>query len=462
MQTLGLLAQFAGVSLVAGIWQGLVLAGSVWLCLRMVSKTPASLRFAIWTVVLVTIAMLPFAEGLLHKNTSGVVGTSLPGTFQIDARWSLLLAAVWIGLSLFRAGDLAIHALRLRSLRRRSTPIVDGRCAALLGDGRRVELCTSTEVDKPSVIGFLAPRILIPVWLYGQLEDAELEQIVLHEMEHLRRRDDWLNLLQKLSLVVFPLNPILVWVERRLCFERELACDDGVLRRTRAPRAYATCLTNLAERGLGHRGLSLSLGALGNVVRESELAQRVHRILRRETTLSPIGSRILTGAVALGLIGGSAGLANCPQVISFVTAAPVQHAEMRLAPPTQARFSNTVRAENVVFHADQQPHLSLLKASLPETKPSIVPATKRASTRKHRRTAVPALQQLAVNEAYFPGVDPALPDVGRANDGGWVVLSSWTEADRPRLILPVATDQKLSAPRYAAVPTAGGWLIIQL
>jgi beta-lactamase regulating signal transducer with metallopeptidase domain len=28
----------------------------------------------------------------------------------------------------------------------------------------------------------------------------------MHEMEHLRRADDWTNLLQKLALVFFPLN----------------------------------------------------------------------------------------------------------------------------------------------------------------------------------------------------------------------------------------------------------------
>ncbi|MEI4861539.1 M56 family metallopeptidase, partial [Klebsiella pneumoniae] len=80
---------------------------------------------------------------------------------------------------------------------------------------------------------------LIPDWLFARMTAGELEQIVMHEAEHLRRRDDWTNLLQKLCLVLFPLNPALVWMERRLCREREMACDEGVIRMTRAPRAYA-------------------------------------------------------------------------------------------------------------------------------------------------------------------------------------------------------------------------------
>ncbi len=89
---------------------------------------------------------------------------------------------------------------------------------------RRAELCVSDEVDRPTVIGFFAPKILIPTWLVEKLTATELEQIVLHEAGHLGRADDWMNLLQKIALVVFPLNPALAWVERRLCFERELAC----------------------------------------------------------------------------------------------------------------------------------------------------------------------------------------------------------------------------------------------
>ena len=113
-----------------------------------------------------------------------------------------------------------------------------------------VEICTTTTLQRPSVIGFLKPRILIPDWLFARLTAGELEQIVLHEAEHLRRRDDWTNLLQKLCLVLFPLNPALVWIERRLCREREMACDEGVIKITHAPRAYASCLARLAERGL--------------------------------------------------------------------------------------------------------------------------------------------------------------------------------------------------------------------
>ena len=161
--------------------------------------------------------------------------------------------------------------------------------------------------------------MLIPVEMFGRLTAAELEQIVLHEVGHLRRADDWINLLQKIGLVVFPLNPALVWVERRLCFERELACDDGVLRLTKAPKAYATCLTTLAEHRLERRGLSLSLGAWE---RQSELSRRVHSILRWREGMGRTQARVVVSVLALGLLGGATGMARCPQLVSFSAATP--------------------------------------------------------------------------------------------------------------------------------------------
>src|SRR5882757_4682194 len=242
------LSQFAGASLISGIWQGFLLAAAVGFSLRLVPKTTAALRFAIWTAVFLVIALLPWLESFRHGHKAGPAAASI---IHLDSHWSVAIVVVWLALSLFRAGDLILHALRLRSLRKRST-VVETSCDVLTActDLRRVQLCTSPDVDRPSVIGFFSPRILIPAWLFDQLSPVELEQVLLHELEHLRRGDDWLNLLQKLSLVLFPLNPVLVWIERRLCYERELACDDGVLRRTKAPKAYATCLTSLAERGL--------------------------------------------------------------------------------------------------------------------------------------------------------------------------------------------------------------------
>ncbi|MGH9590018.1 MAG: M56 family metallopeptidase, partial [Terracidiphilus sp.] len=237
---------------------------------------------------------------------------------QLSAAWSFLIAALWLAASLYRAADLALHSLHLRKLWKTAIPVEIDPASLPRSLGRLsqpiVQICTTGELERPSVIGFFAPRILIPDWLFLRLTSGELDQIVLHETEHLRRRDDWTNLLQKLCLVLFPLNPGLAWIERRLCREREMACDDGVIRVTRAPRAYAACLASLAERGLERRAGMLSLGAWHA---RPELVRRVHSILRRKHALSPLAARALLGALGCVLLAGAITLARCPRLVAF-------------------------------------------------------------------------------------------------------------------------------------------------
>jgi Zn-dependent protease with chaperone function len=367
----------------------------------------------------------------------------------ISDRWSLAIAALWVLAALARAIDLAIHTARLRRLWKSATPIAmdESLCAALLirpvnsvsashpfrgrnqdadpstpvaaatfaqedgarclylwagsialesrrgiGNGgrqTRFELCTTRELDRPSVIGFFAPRILIPEWLLERLSRQELEQVVLHEAEHLRRRDDWTNLLQKLCLVVFPLNPALGFIERSLCREREMACDEGVVRQTQAPRAYAACLAGLAERHMERRAEALSLGARAKALtlsafeRRTELARRVHSILARRSTIDPLASRALVGAVGCALAVGAVMLARCPQLIAFVPAEPQMTAEAR-----QAEFAQMVpeelRGDKVIAPADS--HFRAMNAM------AIVPGTAGRNATNYRVTALKAGQ----------------------------------------------------------------------
>jgi hypothetical protein len=265
----------------------------------------------------------------------------------------------------------------------------------------------------------------------------------LHEVGHLRRRDDWINLLQKVSLVLVPLNPVLMWIERRLCLERELACDDDVLRLTKAPKAYATCLTNLAEERLGRRAAALSLGAWE---KKSELARRVHSILLGGKRMGAAQARVVMGVVVLGLLGGSAELARCPQLVSFSRAALPVSAE------AQSSSGPGLGYVPVAFHASDNvsgvPRETLLKASMPVDRgrrpmnPTVV---------KHRRAAVHnwVLQRSRQDRAGVQQVR------------GWVMLTSWEEPERPGMVLSV-TQERVIFTSYAAVPTAGGWLVIQL
>jgi hypothetical protein len=340
------------------------------------------------------------------------------------------------------------------------------------------------------VIGFFAPKILIPGWLLGKLSAAELKQIVLHEAGHLGRADDWMNLLQKIALVIFPLNPALAWVERRLCFERELACDERVLRETGAPKAYAACLATLAEYRLGRRGVALALGALG---RESELAQRVGRILRRGELMKPLHAKLVLGGAMLGLLAGVAGLERCPQVVGFAATTRVAttgNRELGIGIPTAA---SGFGYKDVVFRPETEHGVRasglVVSSHVPEARRGHSGAM--PTTQRHTPVAdVPATDEaLRVGAVETAARESVMGWQTGQNEGHlmeWVEVRSWVNADGSQLVMTTVqtsdmdlrTGSERAAIRqrqvnsgqaqsdqarpYAAVPVQGGWIVFQL
>lgn len=429
-------AQAVAPAAVAALWQGAAVAIALVLCLRLAPRVSAAHRFAAWSAGFAVVACLPLLPLLAHFPAANA-GPSLSAAaarpwLQLDSRWGFAIAALWLAATAFRAAELAVQMLRLRRLWKGSTLVEAGAALRSLlaanRTARPIEVCTTRELDRPSVIGFFKPRILIPEWLYLRLTPSELEQVVLHEAEHLRRRDDWTNLLQKLLLVFFPLNPALAWMERRLCREREMACDEGVVRRTQAPRAYAACLTALAERGLQQRELmrraqALSLGAFE---RRPELVNRVHSILRRKQALHPLAAGALVAVVGCGLIAGSVALARSPQLVAFDAApSPDPEIAVNIVPQAGTAIMNTTGADSrslAHFRAIQA------RAILPARRDeSVAPAAPARSTE-----APAAITQ----EANADGVRPraqlvkavaqdAVIDADQSQS--YVVLTAWEE-----------------------------------
>ncbi len=356
-------AQAAAPLAVAALWQGAVLAVVLGLGLAAAQRARMSLaaaqRFLLWTgvfLLVIALPLLPLLAPCLASVPAPANAVSFAGTaassgarswprlpqIQLAGSWALAIGALWLTFSLFRLIVLLAHALRLRRLWKSATPVAAGvprfsvansastANFALFSFRRAAELCTTRELDRPAVIGFLAPRILLPEWLFARLTPAELDQVVLHEAEHLRRRDDWTNLLGKFALVLFPLNPVLVWIERRLAREREMACDEAVVRRTQQPCAYAACLTRLAGHAIERRRAhALSLGAFE---RQSELARRVTTLLARRSALHPLAAYSFAVLTASGLLAASVGLARCPRMVAFAPAAPPAAAQEAMTP----------------------------------------------------------------------------------------------------------------------------------
>ncbi len=433
MNQLTAFSSSAASGLIAAIWQGALLAICVALVLRLLPGLSAAVRSAIWLAVFTLATVLHFVPA----GTTAARGIG-QHPVELAAVWSVAFAAVWLALSALRAVQFGLGALRLRDVLRRAQPI-EGFAHIAPGGARRYVLCSSPDVDRPSVMGFFHPRILLPPGLIERLSEEELRQVLLHETEHLRRADDWTNLLQKLALVVFPLNPVLYWVERRLCLERELACDDRVLSTTGARKAYAMCLTQLAEHSILRRGLTLALGALGHKP-ESQLAQRVHRILRRpEPAMTAIQSRFAAATLLIVVVGATAALARAPRLVSF---GAVEQDASAVAMPAVA------------------PSLPVEGWGKPALVKAVMPATRAMAT----GARVPVRRHDAINRRVKTRIES--PGTPRVVNTAWRGRSPSTE---PRLTVlfsastsPQVQPMFVPAVAYAAVRTPDGWIIFQL
>lgn len=456
LHSVSFLSAGAAGALFSAIWEGALLAACVYLGLRLLPGLSAAARSVVWLNVFILLVLMHFVPAIAGR--SGAPGTNHISAVHLDLRWSLAVAAVWLALSLLRAVQLVLGIVHLRRLAGRAVPVpATPEIQALLADtpGRRpAELCTSDEVARPSVLGFFRPRVLIPPALVESLTPQELHQVVLHEMEHLRRADDWTNLAQKIGLVLFPLNPVLLWVERRLCAERELACDDRVVGSSAGRKAYALCLTRLAEFSLLRRSFSLVLGAWE---RRPELVRRVHRILRQPVrSMGRTPALVATGSLLAGALGCAVVLSQSPQLVSFVPSHEnLRQAYAPLDPNAVARaLGGTPR---------------LMKATVPS------PALQSAQGQKARRRPVqPAILKSVRRHEPAPGrvaianQAPAAKPLPVVDRRALVVLTEFTTYQaQPQVVLAVSRD-RLAAQAvpiratFAIVPIPNGWLIIQI
>ncbi len=237
--------------------EGIVLVGLVWVLLRLIGRQNSGTRFVIWFSALLAIVTLPFLPGsgfgAAHSQT--LPRANLHGGIILSISWASYLFAAWCvgaGLLLLRLG---VGLWRVRQIRRKCSEVdlasLDPAIAGILRDFeslRQVKLCVSSGVAVPAAIGFFRPAIVFPAWLFAHLSPEEIKVILLHELAHFRRWDDWTNLAQKVVKAVFFFHPAVWWIESRLTLEREMACDDMVLAQTASPRAYASSLISFAEK----------------------------------------------------------------------------------------------------------------------------------------------------------------------------------------------------------------------
>ena len=302
-------------SLAEGTLIGVFAAG----LLRMARRQTAGTRFAIWFSALVAIAALPFIPtGISHAGaaSAGRAAITLPDSWAIYffAGWAMISS--WFLLGIVRS-IWHLHTVK-KGCRVVDAPDVNLLIAETLresGVTREVAVCMSSNVRVPTAIGLTRPAVVLPKWVAQELAPGELRQVLLHELAHLQRWDDWTNLAQQLVKAIFFFHPAVWWIERNMALEREIACDDAVLSKIESPRSYAECLAHLAERSFLQRSMALAQAAIGRI---PQVSTRVAEIL--DVDRPKAGASAWKPAVSL--VAGFAvvcavGTASAPSIVAF-------------------------------------------------------------------------------------------------------------------------------------------------
>ncbi len=167
-----------------------------------------------------------------------------------------------------------------RARRRGLMPVVESveqtiaELAARLRSRGPVRVFESLLTETPTLVGWLAPVILLPTSALCGLTPLQLRAILAHELAHVRRHDYLVNLLQTVVETLLFYHPAVWWISRRIRHEREICCDDLAVALCGDGLAYARALAALEEE-------RSAMPALGIAARGGSLSERIRRILNR-------------------------------------------------------------------------------------------------------------------------------------------------------------------------------------
>ncbi len=313
------IARIASERTLNSLLEGFGIAIFAWGLLQMIGRRNSGTRFAVWMAALAGIVALPFLGGASLRAGSASFGAS--SAFVVPASWATTLFLLWALIAGVLLARIALGMWHIHRLRHNACVIPSNDLAELprttleeFNSMRAVTVRVSNQISVPTAIGFLRPAILLPSWCLQDLSAEELNSILIHELAHLQRHDDWTNLLQKVLRAVFFFHPAVWWVENRISIEREMACDDMVLARTANPRAYAECLVSVAEKSFVRRGFALAQAAVGKM---RQTSQRISQILDSKRSPATNVWKPALGLVGLFSVVSVAFVGSAPELVAF-------------------------------------------------------------------------------------------------------------------------------------------------
>ena len=320
------LAEAVGWVLIHSIWQIAVVALLVGVALRALRRGAPDVRYLVAIGGLVVATGWPiygFMKSLsapkplvTHVRPAKIVRSDVgPAFAMVETQASstpplqraLDSALPWLFLLwtlgvLIRGGMLIAGAVSVFRVHRDASPLkgewlrIVARLRQKLGIWQPVFLVESIRAEVPFVVGWLRPTIVLPTSALTGMTPAQLENIIAHELGHVRRHDYLVNLLQVGLETLFFYHPGVWWLSEQIRAEREHCCDDLAASACAGPIAYARALAQLEVlRAVPTPALSATGGSLLERIRR--LTGRT--VARSERGVSGVTGMLLALAVAL-------------------------------------------------------------------------------------------------------------------------------------------------------------------
>ena len=235
---------------------------------------------------------------------------------------NILLLTIWI-FGIVIMSILAFHSWRqLHILEKSALPLqskkvkyVWNQCLSEMNIKETIPVYSTAFLKSPITVGFLRPRIYIPIHLISDFNPKDMRFMLLHELQHCRHKDTLISIFMNIAGIVYWFNPLIWYALKEMRCDREIACDSAVLQILHEEdfEAYGTTLINLAEK-ISLSPFPFTLGMGGTM---KQMKRRVLNIagFRKQTLLKKVRGIIVYAFITALLL-------ECAPVLSIYASAP--------------------------------------------------------------------------------------------------------------------------------------------
>ncbi|MEO1413802.1 MAG: M56 family metallopeptidase [Bacteroidota bacterium] len=260
-------------------------------------------------------------------------GVTLMDFFRDMRPYMPWLTWLWLVGFAFFSLKWIINYLYIQNLRFRHTKPMEfewqnrlNRMARKIGIRDTLLMLESQKIISPLVLGHFKPVVLFPVGLLTSMTPEQVEAVLAHELSHIIRNDFMVNLIQTIIESIFFYHPAIWWISSQVRVEREHCCDDMAVEILQDKKNYAEALTLVATYSL--RKPQLAMGMQGN---KKHLLHRIKRLFKpgfepgRITAKAVFGLLILTSFSGLAFVSPEAAQTVSPRnwAATFDTPVPI-------------------------------------------------------------------------------------------------------------------------------------------